>query len=215
MSRAETSAKQTGLHISNFKTEYSLFNQGEWHLKALNGESLKNVDDLCLGSWIDYCSKDVNERTGKGWSALHKLDTIWKKNELSGGLKIELFKSTVETVLLHGSTAWTLTQSLDKRLDRAPGIYKSVESGEERDLATAHCNEVLYAGLPRITATIRERRLRFSGLCWRSKNEVVSDFVLWEPKHGKKDRWRTGSHICRSAGGGHRGPQRLLASNNG
>ena len=28
-------------------------------------------------------------------------------------------------------------------------------------------------------------RLGFSGRCWRSKNEVVSDSVLWEPKHGE------------------------------
>ena len=30
-----------------------------------------------------------------------------------------------------------------------------------------------------------------------------------------KEHWRTGSHICRSAGGGHRGPQRLLVSSDG
>ena len=47
-------------------------------------------------------------------------------------------------------------------------------------------NEMLYAGLPRISTTIRERRLRFSVHCWRRKNEVVSDLVLWEPKHGKR-----------------------------
>ena len=47
-------------------------------------------------------------------------------------------------------------------------------------------NEVLYAGLPRISATIRERRLRLSAHCWRSKHEVVSDLVLREPKHGKR-----------------------------
>ena len=34
-------------------------------------------------------------------------------------------------------------------------------------------------GLPRISTIIRERRLSFSGHCWRSKNEVVSDLVLW------------------------------------
>ena len=49
---------------------------------------------------------------------------------------------------------------------------------------TAH--EVLYAGLPRISTTITERRLRFSGHCWRSKVEVVSDWVMWEPKHCKR-----------------------------
>ena len=47
-------------------------------------------------------------------------------------------------------------------------------------------NEVLSAGLPRISTTIRERRLGFSGHRWRSKNEVASDLVLSEPKHGKR-----------------------------
>ena len=31
----------------------------------------------------------------------------------------------------------------------------------------------------------------------------------------QKERRRTGWHICRSAGGGHRGPQRLLAGSDG
>ena len=31
----------------------------------------------------------------------------------------------------------------------------------------------------------------------------------------QKERRRTGSLICRSAGGGHRGPQRLLAGSDG
>ena len=48
-------------------------------------------------------------------------------------------------------------------------------------------NEVLYAGLPRTSTTIRDRRLRFSGHCWRNENEVVSDLVLWELKHGKRN----------------------------
>ena len=53
------------------------FNQAEGDLKVLDGESLKNVDDfLYLGSWTDCCSKAVNVRIGKAWSALHKLDTI-------------------------------------------------------------------------------------------------------------------------------------------
>ena len=47
-------------------------------------------------------------------------------------------------------------------------------------------NEVLCAGLPRISTAIRERCLRFSGHCWRSKNEVVCYLVLWESKHSKR-----------------------------
>ena len=47
-------------------------------------------------------------------------------------------------------------------------------------------NEVLYAGFLGIATTMRKRYFRFSGHCWRSNNEVVSDLVLWEPKHGKR-----------------------------
>ena len=74
---------------------------------------------------------------------------------------------------------------------------------------------MLYAELPWIATTIRERRLRFSDHCLRSKNEVVSDLVLMGTEAWQKGRRRTGSHICRSAGGEHRGPQRLLAGSDG
>ena len=135
--------------------------------------------------WIDCYSKDVNIRIGKAWFSLHKLDANWK-TELSGCLKIEFFGATVETVLLYGSTAWTLTQSLDKMQDGAnTKMLRVVKHVTWRQLIT---NGALYAGLPWISTKSRERGLRFSGHCWRSKFEieVVSDLVLWEPKHGKR-----------------------------
>ena len=105
------SVRQIGLHIHNSKTEYIKFNQGEGELKALNFECVRKVDDfLYLESWINCCSKHVNVRIGKVWSALQKLDTVWK-SELSDGLKIGFFRAMVELVLLYESTAWT--QSLD------------------------------------------------------------------------------------------------------
>ena len=36
-----------------------------------------------------------------------------------------------------------------------------------------------------ISTTIRELRLWFSGHCWRSTNQTVSDLVLWEPRQPK------------------------------
>ena len=47
-------------------------------------------------------------------------------------------------------------------------------------------NKVLYGKLPSITSIIEERRLRFSGHCFRSKHEVVHQLILWEPKHGSR-----------------------------
>ena len=117
------------------------------------------------------------------WCALHKLDTVWK-SELSDGLRIGFFRATVETVFLYGSTAWTLTQSLDKKLD---GAYtKMLRVVKNVTWRQRIANEVLSAGIPRISTTIRERRLTFRGHCWGSKNEVVSHLILWEPKHGKR-----------------------------
>ncbi|XP_030837131.1 uncharacterized protein LOC115922362 [Strongylocentrotus purpuratus] len=39
-------------------------------------------------------------------------------------------------------------------------------------------------------ARLRDRRLRFSGHCWRSKSEIISQMLFWEPSRGKRTRGR-------------------------
>ena len=43
----------------------------------------------------------------------------------------------------------------------------------------------LYGHLPHITKTIQVRRARHAGHCWRSKDELVSDVLLWTPTYGQ------------------------------
>ena len=43
----------------------------------------------------------------------------------------------------------------------------------------------LYGHLPPITKTIQVRRTRHAGHCWRSKNELISDVLLWTPAYGR------------------------------
>ena len=38
----------------------------------------------------------------------------------------------------------------------------------------------LYGHLQPVSNKIKDRRLRFSGHCWRSKNELASDLLLWK-----------------------------------
>ena len=72
LSRVETSAKQIGLHVDDFKTEILSSIKMKETSKCLTVIFLKNVDGfLYLGSWINCCSKDVNVRIGKSGSALH------------------------------------------------------------------------------------------------------------------------------------------------
>ena len=43
----------------------------------------------------------------------------------------------------------------------------------------------LYGHLPPITKTIQVRRTRHTGHCWRSRNELISDVLLWTPSYGR------------------------------
>ena len=43
----------------------------------------------------------------------------------------------------------------------------------------------LYGHLPPITKTIKIRRARHAGHCWRSRNELICDILLWTPSHGR------------------------------
>ena len=42
----------------------------------------------------------------------------------------------------------------------------------------------LYGHLPPITKTIQVRRTRHAGHCWRSRDELISDVLLWTPTYG-------------------------------
>ena len=43
----------------------------------------------------------------------------------------------------------------------------------------------LYSQLPPITKIIQVRRARHAGHCWRSKDELISDVLLWTPVYGQ------------------------------
>ena len=43
----------------------------------------------------------------------------------------------------------------------------------------------LYGHLPPITKTIQVTRTRHAGHCWRSRDELISDVLLWTPTYGR------------------------------
>ena len=56
-------------------------------------------------------------------------------------------------------------------------IYKSWQQHPTR--------HQLYGQLPPITKTIQVRRTRHAGHCWRSRDELIRDVLLWIPTHGR------------------------------
>ena len=49
-------------------------------------------------------------------------------------------------------------------------------------------NEELYGDIPRLSLTIRQRKMRFAGHCYRANDQPVSKLVFWTSNEGKKPR---------------------------
>ena len=62
----------------------------------------------------------------------------------------------------------------------------------------------LYCHLPPIMKTIQVRRTRSAGRCWRSKDELIKDVLLWTPPHGRAKARRLArtyiQHLCADTG---------------
>ena len=117
LQKLEIAGEAIGLHINCKEKEYMMFNQANTELKSQGGELLKQVEDFkYLGSWIADSKRDMEVRIKLAWKALNKLDRIWK-SELKRELKIQFFRTTIQSVLLYGAESWTLTNSMCRRLD--------------------------------------------------------------------------------------------------
>ena len=93
----------------------------------------------------------------------------------------------VVLILLYGCTTRTLTKPLEKKLDgNYTRMLRAILIKSWRQHPTNH---QLYDHLPPNTKTIQVRRTRHAGHCWRSKDELISDLLLWTPTYC---RWKAG-----------------------
>ena len=98
-------------------------------------------------------------------------------------MKRSFFQAAVVSILLYGCTTWTLTKRLEKKLD---GNYtRMLRAILNKSWVQHPTRRQLYGHLPPITKTIQARRTRHAGHCWRSRNELISDVLLWAPTYGR------------------------------
>ena len=72
---------------------------------------------------------------------------------------------------------------LEKKLDgKYTRMLRAILNKSWRQHPT---RQQLYGHLPAITKTIQVRRNRHAGHCWRSRDELISDVLLWTPTHGR------------------------------
>ena len=99
------------------------------------------------------------------------------------------FQVAIVSILLYGCTTWMLTKRLEKRLD---GNYtRMLRAILNKSWKQHPTKQQLYGHLPPITKTIKVRRTRHAGHCWRNMNELISDVLLWTPSYGRPKAGRS------------------------
>ena len=140
-----------------------------------------------LGSSVSSTEKDIDTRRAKAWTANDSLSVIWK-SDLTYKIKRSFFQATVVSILLYGCTTRFWLNGWRKKLNgNYTRILRLISNKSWRQHPT---KQQLYGHLPPITKTIKLRRTRHVGHCWRSRDEFVRDVLLWTPSHerGKAGR---------------------------
>ena len=153
------------------------------NITTLDGTPMKLVDKFTyLGSSVSSTEKDIDMRLTKAWTAIDRLSIIWK-SDLTDKMKCSFFQAVVVSILLYGCTTWMLTKRLEKKLDgNYTRMLRAILNKSWRQHPTRH---QLYSHLPPITKTIKVRRTRHAGHCWRSRDELINDVLLWTPTYGR------------------------------
>ena len=155
-------------------TQYMCFTQRS-NISTLNGGSQKLVDKFNYqGSSVSSTKTDINTRLAKAWTAIDWLSDIWKSDQ-TDKIKRSFFQGAVVSILLYGCTTWTLTKHMEKKLD---GNYtRMLWAILNKSWRQQPTKQQLYSHLVRQT--------RHAGHYWRSKDELISDVLLWTPSHGR------------------------------
>ena len=139
-------------------------------ISTLNSRSLKLVDKFTnVGSSIS------------SWER-HRHAT--NKSDLTDKMKCSFFQAAIVSIqlYLHGTT-WTLTKRMEKNLHgNYTRMLRAILNWSSRQHPT---KQQLYDHLPPITKTIQIRRTRHMEHCWRSRDELINDVLLWTLSHGR------------------------------
>ena len=96
-------------------------------------------------------------------------------------MKCSFFQAAIVSILLYECAIWTLTKRLEKRLDG--NCTRMLQAILNRSWRQHPTKQQLYGHLPPIRKTIQVRQTTHAGHCWRSRNELVSEVLLWTPSH--------------------------------
>ena len=109
------------------------------------------------------------------------------------------------SILLYGYTTWTLTKRQEKKLSgNYTRMLRVILNKSWRQHPTKH---QLYSHLPLITKTIQLEWTRHAGNSLMSRDELISDVLLWITTYGRAKAERPArtyiQHHCEDTGCSH------------
>ena len=140
----------------------------------------KLVDKFAYpGSSVSSTETDIDTWLAKALTVIDRLSVVWN-SDLTDKRKRSFFQAA--SILLYGCTTLTLTKRMEKKLD---GNYTRMLRVILKKSWRQHpTKQQLYSHLRPIRKTIKIRRTRHVGHCWRSSDEIINDVFLWTPSHG-------------------------------
>ena len=120
--------------------------------------------------------------TTAAWKKLRFILSVRSDFDMIESLSIAVH-AFVSRVSMSFSVDEMLLKRLKKKLDgNHTRMLRAILNKSCRQQFSRH---QLYGHLPPITKTIQVRRTRHVGHCWRSKDELISDVLLWTPIYGQ------------------------------
>ena len=163
----------------------NLFNKGwSFYWGKFQVKIFDNIFVLCTLIQFKQCliNRDIDTKLAKAWTATNRLLLIWK-SDLTDKMKRSFVQAVVVSILLYGCTTWTLTKQMEKKLDS--NYTRMLWAIFNKSWRQRPIKQQLYGHLPPITKTIKVRWTRHAGHCWRSRDKLISDVLLWTLSHGQ------------------------------
>ena len=136
-----------------------------------------------LRSSVSSTVTDINMWLAKAWTTINRLSVIWK-SDLTNKMTRSFFQTPIVSILLYGFITRTLTNHMEKKLD---GSYaRMLQATLNKSWRQHPINQQMYSPLTPIMKTIQVRRTRHAKHCWRGRDKLRSDILLWTPHMDKQ-----------------------------
>jgi len=97
-----------GLKINAEKTKLLRLNTSNTEKVQVDGQDIEEVESFV------YLSANVSNQGGTEDDIKARLDKFWKNSQVTIGTKVNVFKSSVISVLLYGCETWRTTKADEK-----------------------------------------------------------------------------------------------------